>query len=122
MDILSKIVYGYMKDFLHHWEFIVDVFPFPCTKVVCRISEYKQTQDEFIFYNMFNDLSSSRLAPSTSYIALQEDHFVKFWARGRRLRFFVTWFIPTCCQQVIKGYTKFQQYAYILASRTSPLF
>jgi hypothetical protein len=55
---------------------------------------------------MFNDLTSSWLAPSTSYIALQEYHFVKFWARGWRLRFFVTWFIPTCCQQVIKGYTK----------------
>jgi hypothetical protein len=78
LDILSKIVYGNMKDFMHHWEFIMDVFSFPCTKVVFRISEYKQTQDESIFHNMFNDLSSSWLARSISYIALQEDCFVKF--------------------------------------------
>jgi hypothetical protein len=58
LDRLSKIVYGNIKDFLHHWEFIMVVFSFPCTKVVLKISEYKQTQDESIFHNMFNDLSS----------------------------------------------------------------
>jgi hypothetical protein len=59
LDRLSKIVYENMKDFLHHWKFTMVVFSFPCTKVVFRISEYKQTQDESIFHNMFNDLSSS---------------------------------------------------------------